>query len=96
MTDRPEFDLSRLRKIGWELWDPIGLRGLDADVEDEYDSYLLQAAGRTWNGASEDELVDYLISVETEHMGLGEGRGIRTRGRAVAKALADYVSELRG
>jgi hypothetical protein len=95
MTDRPKFGLGRLRKIGWNLWDPIGLGGLDADVEDEYDSYLLEAAGRIWNGASEEEVIDYLVTVETEHMGLGEGPRTRQRAREAAKALGAYVAELR-
>ena len=60
------------------------------------DSYLLQAAGRLWNGASEEEVTDYLVSVETEYMGLGDAPGVRPRAREVVTALSRYVSELRG
>ena len=52
MAERAKFKLSRLREIGWSLWDPIGLSGFEGTLDDEYDSYLLQAAGRLWNGAS--------------------------------------------
>ena len=95
MTIRPEFKLSRLREIGWAKWDPIRLRGTEGQPDDEYDSYLLQAAGRLWNGASEEEVADYLVSIETEYMGLGEASGVRQRAREVADALNSYVAELR-
>ena len=50
MVERPKIRLSRLRDIGWTTWDPIGLLGQDQLWEDisyadEYDSYLLRAAG---------------------------------------------------
>ena len=95
MTARPKFQLSRLRDIGWSLWDPIGLRGLEGQPDDEYDSYLLQAAGRLWNGASEEEVATYLVNIERDYMGLGSGSGVDERARKVAEALNRYVSELR-
>lgn len=61
----------------------------------EYDSYLIQAAGRLWNGASQEEVADYLASIETEHMGLGDAPGVRERARDVVDALSSYVAELR-
>jgi hypothetical protein len=70
MTTRPTFKLSRLREIGWSRWDPIGLTGIENTPDDEYDSYLLQAAGRLWNGASEEEVTDYVVTIEIEYMGL--------------------------
>ena len=95
MNNRPRFKLSRLREIGWSRWDPIGLAGLEDTPDDEYDSYLLQAAGRLWNGAREEEVTDYLVTVETKYMGLGATKGVRPRAREVVKALSDYVAELR-
>ena len=96
MTARPKFKLSRLREIGWAKWDPIGLAGTEGQPDDEYDSYLLQAAGRLWNGASQEEVADYLVGVETEYVGLGDAPGVRQRAREVAHALNSYVAELRG
>jgi hypothetical protein len=99
MTTRSTFKLSRLREIGWSLWDPIGLAGAarsEGWPDDEYDSYLLQAAGRLWNGASEEGVTDYLVWVETEHMGLGEVPGVRPRAREVVNALGEYLLEVRG
>lgn len=96
MTTRPTFKLSRLREIGWRRWDPIGLSGVENTPDDEYDSYLLQAAGRLWNGASKEEVTEYLVTVETKHMGLDDAPGVRPRAREVVNALSEYVSELRG
>ena len=50
MSKRPKLRLSRLRDIGWSLWDPIGLNDFGDDWEsvtfaDEYDSYLIKVAG---------------------------------------------------
>lgn len=95
MTARPRFQLSRLREIGWAKWDPIGLSGTEGQPHDEYDSYLLQAAGRLWNGASREEVADYLVSIEAEYMGLGEAPGLHQRAHDVADALSSYVAELR-
>ena len=93
MSSRPNFKLSRLREIGWSQWDPIGLGGTP---DDEYDSYLLQAAGRLSSGASEEEVTDYLVGIETEYMGLDDGQGARSRAHDVVEALNDYLAELRG
>jgi hypothetical protein len=96
MTSRPTFEVSRLREIGWSKWDPIGVGGLDDDwPADEYDAYLLQAAGQIWNGHSADEVADYLIQIETEHMGLDAVPGIRSRALDVANSIRAYVETLR-
>lgn len=54
------YDLESLREIGWRTWDPIGLRDLRHHHEDEYDAYLLQAAGHAVRGKSEEELAEFL------------------------------------
>lgn len=54
----PKVRLSRLRDISWSVWDPIGLMGVGQNWQDkdcrpfanEYDGYLLQAAGRLRGG----------------------------------------------
>lgn len=96
MSSRPTFNLSRLREIGWNRWDPIGLNGLEDNADDEYDTYLLQAAGRLWNGESEEEVTEFLVGVETDDMGLADAPGVRPRAREAVGALAEYVAELRG
>ena len=41
-------------------------------------------------------MTDYLVAVETEYMGLGAAPAVRLGARDVAKALSEYVAELRG
>ena len=91
----PKIRLSRLRDIGWTHWDPIGLldKGDTWDHKsyaDEYDCYLIQAAGKLRRDAPINEVVDYLIWVEAEHMGLGTHPTQEERAeRVVAAILAD-------
>ena len=95
MSPRPKIKLSRLREIGWTLWDPFGLAGYEDRPEDEYDDYLLQAAGRIWNGVSEDEVAEYLAGMESEMGGPSHGPEDSARAREVVRALSAYMSELR-
>ena len=95
MTPRATFKLSRLREIGWQRWDPIGLSGLENTPDDEYDSYLLQAAGRLWNGVSKEDVAEYLVEIEIEHMELCNAPGGRHRAREAVDALSAYVEEVR-
>lgn len=92
MPPHPKIRLSRLRDIGWTLWDPIGLMvdGTDwqtAGFADEYDSYLLRAAGMVRNGAPFLAVVEYLIESETGPMGLSPAPGIRARAEVVVRAI---------
>ena len=96
MSSRPKFHLSTLREIDWSKWDPIGLAGSVSDwPADEYDGYLLQAAGQIWNGSSDEAVADYLVKIETEHMGWADAPGVRSRAVDVARSLREYVETLR-
>ena len=94
-TPPPKIKLSRLRDIGWSIWDPIGLlaagkRWDDEDCRgfaDEYDRYLINAAGDLRGGRPDIEVVDYLIQIEAEYMGLGKGIRIRERAQSVVDAI---------
>lgn len=78
LTPPPKIKISRLRDIGWAVWDPIGLIGADQKwtdedclpFADEYDTYLLQAAGRLRRGEAEQDVARDLANIEIEHMGL--------------------------
>lgn len=94
MVGRPKFELSRLREIDWTEWNPISLNRTES-AEDEYDAYLLQAAGRLWDGDSEEIVASYLADIEANHMGLGHGFGIKLRALATAKAIREYAESLR-
>lgn len=91
MKSRPQIDLGPLRKIGFDLWDPIG----GGVPEDEYDTYLLKAAGHLWNGDALDQVAEYLVAVEAEWMGLGHAPGTKERALQVATAISRYVESLR-
>lgn len=99
MSTIPTFKLSRLRDIGWGQWDPIGIAGPNGgwpeEAGDEYDSYLLQAAAKLWNGQSDSDVADYLVEIETEHMGLSKMPGLRERALTVTRELRSYVESLR-
>ncbi len=95
----PKVNLPRIRDIGWKLWDPIRLLGVGGHFPgkwsdennrrfaDEYDSYLIDAAHQLRRGKPPEQVVDYLIDVEANHMGLGEQKSTRKRAQAVVKAM---------
>lgn len=95
-SNHPRVKLSRLRDIGWKLWDPIGLLPPNVNwtdeechsYSDEYDTYLLGAAGKLRNGASQESVVAYLTEIEEDHMGLGHSPGAGDRLKAVVAAIA--------
>lgn len=94
MKQRPKLRLSRLRDIGWSLWDPIGLNDFDGKWEevtfaDEYDGYLIHVASLLRDNTPVAEAVEYLILVETERMGLSAVPGMHDRAHAVVKAIKD-------
>lgn len=85
--------LKELREIGWTNWDPIGLASDRAHCEDEYDSYLLAASGKLANGASEAKVADYLVQVETRHMGLPKSQSAQGRALMTARCIAALFRE---
>ncbi|MGO4836916.1 hypothetical protein AB4144_32195 [Rhizobiaceae sp. 2RAB30] len=92
---QPRLKHSRLRDIGWSLWDPIGLlpTGETWDHEDnlnfadEYDRYLSDAATELREGRPDAEVVALLVNIEADHMGLGERPDSQTRAAAVVAAI---------
>lgn len=91
---RAKLRLSRLRDIGWSEWDPIGILN-KGDIwdhkpfADEYDSYLIQAAGQLRRGVNPDEVLRYLIDIERDYMGLGMQRDTIERAKKVIKCIQD-------
>ena len=101
MTEHPTIELSRLREIGWSHWDPIGLKVIaggewqdGGGCADEYDSYLLQAAGRLRRGEAVSDVVAYLVETEVGHIGLTPNPTTRHRAEATADAIAAYLGTL--
>ena len=91
-------ELLALRAIGWDHWDPIGIRqSNDEDwrgsAADEYDSYLAVALAMTTRGASEEDVADILDRIGSIDMGLGlAADASRRASRRTASALASYVA----
>ena len=94
-TPQPKIRLSRLRDIGWLIWDPNGLLppGKSWEAEEcrpfanEYDGYLMQAAGQLRMGVSRSDVVNYLMKAETEWIGLSERADCRKRAELVVTAI---------
>lgn len=101
MSDAPRVKLSRLREIGWSLWDPIGLSRLGDDewrdggaCADEYDSYLLQVVGRLRRGESDAAVAAWLEETETDHIGLTRNATTGPRAAATVAAIKAYLATL--
>jgi hypothetical protein len=96
MTLYPKIQLSRLRAIGWELWDPIGLTSHHGsplkECADEYDPYLLHVVGIIRRLGSRAEATAYLLSIASEHMGLSHVDA--DAAAATSGAIADYLASL--
>ena len=91
--------LSVLRDIGWEQWDPIRLNGSEggwrrSHAADEYDRYLLRVADGLQSGEAAEALVNYLVGIETAHMGLADMSSARSRAEATVAAIRVQVEGL--
>jgi len=97
IAPQPRIKLSKLRDIGWSLWDPIGLLDprrpgrwddeANLSFADEYDSYLIAAASQLRRGTPRDEVVAFLVEIETRHMGMADSPSARPRAEAVVDAI---------
>ena len=96
MIFQPKIKLSRLRDIGWSLWDPIGLGspgdGWPESCADEYDSYLLKVSTMLCAGESREDASQYLCQIAGAHMGLSHVDA--DAATAAANAIADYLETL--
>lgn len=58
---------NRIREVLNVHWDPIGVADL---VDDEYDGYISSIYGLLQSRASEEQIVQHLLEIETKRMGL--------------------------
>src|SRR6185312_475875 len=99
MSWSPSVKLSVLRDIGWNMWDPIRLNGSEggwrrSHAADEYDRYLLRVEGWLQSAEPDAVLVDYLVGIETGHMGLADSPTARSRAEATVAAIREQVERL--
>ena len=99
MSWRPTVKLSVIRDIGWDLWDPIRLNGSEggwrrSSAADEYDRYLLRVASSLQSGEPDELLVDYLVSIETQHMGLADVSAARLRAETTVAAIREQIEDI--
>lgn len=90
MSARTKLRLSALREIGWDVWDPIGLK--EGGPRDEYDTYLLHVAGLLRAGGAREEAVAYLLDIESRHIGLGAQPTAEVRARQTVERIAALVA----
>jgi hypothetical protein len=81
-----------LRKIGWAEWDPIGLGPPLKSFADEYDTYLLAAAGKLVLGRPFDRVVKYLVHVETKTMGMTMREDRVERAEKTVRRIAEFFA----
>jgi hypothetical protein len=86
-----------LRSIGWSQWDPIGLNGSEggwrfSDAANEYDRYMHRVLEGLEAGESEDSLIEYLVGIEVDHMGLSLTADTRFRAEATVAAIRDCLT----
>jgi hypothetical protein len=77
---------SKVSRALWEDWDPIGVN-YNPQASDEYESYVPQVVRAILQATSHVEIVDMLVSFETDNMGLS---GISPKTESVAKTLFSW------
>ena len=82
-----------IRRILFRHWDPIGVND-DPRLGGEYDNYIGGVYRLLSNSPSEDDLIDYLISIKTDAMGLETPP--RDSLRSIARRLLVLDIRLRG
>jgi len=75
-----------IKKILNEEWDPIGVSGV---FDDEYDMYVLNVHSLLNKNAAKDEIVDMLLDLEGNRMGMTLTENSKTRAQIVAQSLLD-------
>ncbi|MBB3975731.1 hypothetical protein GGQ64_000918 [Rhizobium azooxidifex] len=93
MIENNRIEVLALRQIGWDHWDPIGIRQFgdlawQNEAADEYDHYLLHAARMIQAGSTLEAATEYLERIITEHMGLGAHRNASLQ---TIDAIAAYL-----
>lgn len=80
----------RIDEILWRDWDPIGVFGASG-ARDEYRSYLPNVFRLILDGAGQNQIAEYLFSIETNAIELS---GDKERCTRIADLLLKVKNEL--
>lgn len=94
MNDANPPELGQIRRIAWQVWDPLGLNPPDPSYDDEYDSYLRHVVALLQEGRPESDAIDYLVDVESDNMGLESNTTAQERAGTAVGAIAFYLGQL--
>ncbi len=78
-----------IRKL-WCEWDPIGVIDLNYSRQNEYDNYLGPTLRLLEDGASNQQIAEYLSYVVGKYMGLGESGVQRSKPLVFAEKLRNW------
>jgi hypothetical protein len=79
----------RVDEVLHYIWDPIGVSGIP-QARDEYHSYLPLVFKRALEAKGNEDIVSYLLMVESESMGLSITEKARGRAVEAADVIIDY------
>lgn len=77
----------KIKSVLMQDWDPIGVQAIP-EAEDEYDSYVPTLYSMLISRKPVSEVFEYLVWLETEHMGLTVDR---QRTLSIAEKLIDLA-----
>ena len=84
----------RVDEVLLYMWDPIGVAGCP-EARDEYHGYLPHVFSLLVNQGTAEDIVAYLVKIETDNMGLSMSDRVRERAQKVAEVLEQYHDFIR-
>lgn len=83
-ADNAQVQAQNISRLLMEEWDPIGVQGIP-EAQDEYDAYVTDIHSMLIAGKSVNDVFEYLLWLEVEHMGLtvNRHRALEIAGRLV-------------
>ena len=84
---------SRIAKILWNNWDPIGVNNGDDEWDDEYDSYVPHSFKLANEGSDWKKISAHLSSCAEQSMGLSPNRDLDDK---IAKSIVQAKQEILG
>ena len=85
-------ELEKLKGLLWEEWDPIGVNDTDCP-RDEYDAYANRLFSMLQSGSTIEEVLNYLVWVRTEYIGIGKKGGPATAADQLVARKAIQIHE---